>query len=126
MKRLALISFAALVAGACGPKSMFRLTSEDNDRGAISAALAKRQLPEQPAPVSRCTTSDIVGEYGMFLSGRRSATLRAAGPTSVLVLDYKHFKRFLLAFPESMLALFATCVERLATMQTKASNDRSI
>jgi outer membrane protein assembly factor BamB len=29
---------------------MFRLTSEDNDRAAISAALAKRQLPEQPAP----------------------------------------------------------------------------
>lgn len=52
MKRLALVSFAIAVAGACGPKSMFRLTSEDNDRAAITAALAKRQLPEQPAPVN--------------------------------------------------------------------------
>ncbi len=42
----------ACVLAACGPKSMFRLTSEDNDRAAISAALAKRQLPEQPAPLN--------------------------------------------------------------------------
>jgi outer membrane protein assembly factor BamB len=42
----------ALLLAACGPKSMFRLTSNDNDRGAISAALAKRQLPEQPAPLN--------------------------------------------------------------------------
>lgn len=40
----------ALVLAACGPKSMFRLTSDDNDRAAIAAALARRQLPEQPAP----------------------------------------------------------------------------
>jgi monoamine oxidase len=89
---------------------------------AIASGNIDVYLPEQPAPVSRCTPSDIVGEYGMFLSGRRSATLRAAGPTTVLVLDYKHFKRFLLAFPESMMALFATCVERLASGQTKSQN----
>ena len=50
MKRLCAVALAVTLAGACGPKSMFRLTSEDNDRAAISAALAKRQLPEQPAP----------------------------------------------------------------------------
>src|SRR5690606_24665635 len=43
---------ALALVGACGPKSMFRLTSEDNDRAALSAALARRQLPEQPAPVN--------------------------------------------------------------------------
>ena len=79
-------------------------------------------LPGQAEPVSRCTVSDIVGEYGMFLSGRRSATLQAVGPTTVLVLDYKHFKRFLLAFPESMMALFAMCVERLDSRQTQTHN----
>jgi outer membrane protein assembly factor BamB len=56
VKRL-LVVVLALVA--CGPKSMFRLTSEDNDRGAISAALAKRQLPEQPAPVNAARTPRI-------------------------------------------------------------------
>ena len=50
MKRLLVIALA--LVGACGPKSMFRLTSEDNDRAAISAALAHRQLPEQRAPVN--------------------------------------------------------------------------
>jgi outer membrane protein assembly factor BamB len=49
VKRL-LVIIAALAA--CGPKSMFRLTSEDNDRAAVSAALARRQLPEQPAPIN--------------------------------------------------------------------------
>jgi outer membrane protein assembly factor BamB len=48
--RVLLSLVIAVALAACGPKSMFRLTSEDNDRAAISAALAKRQLPEQPAP----------------------------------------------------------------------------
>ena len=61
---------------------------------------------------------DVVGEYGMFLSGERSATLRARGPGSVLTLEYEHFRRFLLAFPQSMLSLFALCVSQLYTSQT--------
>jgi len=89
---------------------------------AIASGNVDVYLPGQTEPVARRTVSDIVGEYGMFLSGRRSATLQAAGPTRVLVLDYKHFKRFLLAFPESMLALFAVCVERLDSQQSKAQN----
>jgi monoamine oxidase len=89
---------------------------------AIASGNVDVYLPGKAKPVSRCTVSDIVGEYGMFLSGRRSATLRAVGPTTALVLDYKHFKRFLLAFPESMLALFAVCVERLDSRQTKAND----
>jgi len=51
---IALLGAFGLVA--CGPKSMFRLTSEDNDRTAISAALAKRKLPEQPAPLNVART----------------------------------------------------------------------
>jgi len=50
VNKLVIIAALAALVAACGPKSMFRLTSEDNDRAAISAALAKRQLPEQPAP----------------------------------------------------------------------------
>lgn len=51
MKALALL--VALTC-ACGPKTMFRLTSEDhdNDRAALAKALAARQLPEQPAPMN--------------------------------------------------------------------------
>jgi outer membrane protein assembly factor BamB len=52
VKRLLL---AALVTfAACGPKGMYTLTTEhkDNDRAALTAALAKRQLPEQAAPMN--------------------------------------------------------------------------
>ncbi len=60
MKRLLVIALAIVSAhAACGPKSMFRLTSEDNDRAAISAALAKRQLPEQPAPLNSARTPRV-------------------------------------------------------------------
>ncbi len=60
MKRLLVIALAIVCAhAACGPKSMFRLTSEDNDRAAISAALAKRQLPEQPAPLNSARTPRV-------------------------------------------------------------------
>lgn len=49
MKKL--LALAVAIA-ACGPKPMFRLTSEDNDRSALVAALAHRQLPAQPSPVN--------------------------------------------------------------------------
>ena len=65
--------------------------------------------PGSDHPVAIKLPGDIVGEYGMFLS-RRSATLRSSGAARVLTLDYKQFRRFLLAFPESMLALFGQAV----------------
>ena len=75
-------------------------------------------LATSTEPVARRFPGDVVGEYGMFLSGERSATLRARGPSSVLTLEYEHFRRFLLAFPQSMLSLFALCVSQLYTSQT--------
>jgi outer membrane protein assembly factor BamB len=53
-KILVAAALVGLSLGACGPKTMFRLTSEDhdNDRAALTKALAARQLPEQPAPVN--------------------------------------------------------------------------
>ncbi len=47
-----LVAIALLSLAACGGKDVFKLTSNDNDRGALTAALARRQLPEQPAPVN--------------------------------------------------------------------------
>ncbi len=79
-------------------------------------------LPDVARPVARRRRGDIVGEHGLFLPGGRSATLRASGPTSVLTLDYEHFRRFLLAFPQSMLSLFGQSV-REAQAQ-RAGEDR--
>ncbi|HUJ63489.1 MAG TPA: PQQ-binding-like beta-propeller repeat protein, partial [Kofleriaceae bacterium] len=48
--RRALVVLAVLAA--CGPKPIFRFSADDNDRGELSSALARRQLPEQAAPVN--------------------------------------------------------------------------
>jgi hypothetical protein len=49
-----LVVLAAFTLAACGPQGMYTLTTKhkDNDRAALSAALAKRSLPEQPSPVN--------------------------------------------------------------------------
>lgn len=88
---------------------------------AVAGGVVDVLLPGTTAPAVERRPGDVVGEYGMFLSARRSATLRARGETSVLTLRYSHFRRFMLAFPESMLALFELCVRRLDAGQSAAS-----
>ena len=59
-----------------------------------------------------------VGEYGLFASSAsRTATLVARGETRVLSLDYQRFQRFLMAFPEALLALMTLTVDRLVERQ---------
>ncbi len=65
----------------------------------------------------------VVGEYGMFGPGRRTASVVSRGPSRALALDYQRFHRFLLAFPESSLALLKLTVERLIA-QRKAAGAR--
>ncbi|MGE0399266.1 MAG: PQQ-binding-like beta-propeller repeat protein [Kofleriaceae bacterium] len=48
--RLALVLVAVLAA--CGPKAVFRLSSDENNPYALNEALGKRRLPAQPTPVS--------------------------------------------------------------------------
>ncbi len=50
MPRLGALAFAAVAAtaAACGPKTVFGLTSDDNNADALGAALAKQRLPDQP------------------------------------------------------------------------------
>jgi CRP-like cAMP-binding protein len=56
---------------------------------------------------------NVVGEYGLFGAHTRTATLISRGASQALALDYHRFHRFLLAFPESSLALFKLTVDRL-------------
>ena len=79
---------------------------------AVSSGEIEVYLPGSVTPVARKGPGDVIGEYGMFLNAGRSATLRASGPTSVLTLDYEHFKRFLLAFPQSTLSLLDELVNK--------------
>ena len=59
------------------------------------------------------TRGSTLGEYGALDAGRRTATVIARGNSSALQLDYDRFQRFLLAFPESCLALLKLTVGRL-------------
>lgn len=54
-----------------------------------------------------------LGEYGALEATRRTATVVSRGESSALLLDDDRFHRFLLAFPESCLALLKLTVSRL-------------
>jgi len=55
---------------------------------------------------------ELFGEYGMFGRGVRLTTVVAETESVLLVLDYDHFRRFLLGSPESSLALLEVAVRR--------------
>ena len=63
--------------------------------------------------VAELGPGQVVGEYGLFGPGKRTATVISRGRGRVLALDYQRFHRFLLAFPECALALLRLTVERL-------------
>jgi CRP-like cAMP-binding protein len=83
----------------------------------IRSGTVEVQLGAGSDPVATMLTADVVGEYGMFRSEGRTATLVARTDTEVLELDYQRFNRFLVAFPESMSALMELAVERLTALQ---------
>ena len=62
--------------------------------------------------VCRLGPGDLLGEYGLFNSSRRSATLRAKSAGRLLTLDYDRFERFLLAYPQAALALLRVVLAR--------------
>ena len=64
-------------------------------------------------PVRRVGRGAVLGEYGVFPGATMHATAIAFTPGSALTLDHQRFERFLLAFPESTLALLRQTVERL-------------
>ena len=76
-----------------------------------SGALELRAPDDARATVLR--RGSTLGEYGALDAGPRAATVVARGASSALQLDYDRFQRFLLAFPESCLALLKLTVGRL-------------
>jgi monoamine oxidase len=85
---------------------------------AVQSGSVEVKLAGSEAVIATMGPGDVVGEYGMFHPEGRTATLVAAGDTIVLVLDYQRFKRFLMAFPESMMALVSLTVDRLREVQS--------
>ena len=66
----------------------------------------------------------MIGEYGIFTESKRTTTLIARGTVRLLALDYDHFSRFTLAFPEATIALFrATVLRQVQSQQRRQSED---
>ena len=63
----------------------------------------------------------VVGEYGLFESGHRTATVVATSDVRALRLDYQRFQRFLLAFPEALYALLKITVNQLVSQNNVAA-----
>ncbi|MGO9601925.1 MAG: FAD-dependent oxidoreductase [Candidatus Binataceae bacterium] len=70
-------------------------------------------LLEGEGEIRRLRRGEMFGEYGLFGTGKRTASVVSAGTSIVLRLDYQRFNRFLLAFPEASLALLKATVRRL-------------
>jgi len=69
--------------------------------------------------VARLQRGAIFGEYELFDDNRlRSATVTAVGRTELLALDYPRFRSFLVAFPESVMALLKVAVRRNTAART--------
>jgi monoamine oxidase len=75
-------------------------------------------LPGETRAVTQKQRGDVAGEYGLFLP-TRSATLRAAGRSTVLQLDYVKFRKFLMVFPDSMMVLFGQSITQHAGMNAR-------
>ncbi|MCX5740930.1 MAG: hypothetical protein NT062_00360, partial [Proteobacteria bacterium] len=46
------LATACIALTACGPKSGFKLSADDNNRYALDQTLARRKLPDQPSPLN--------------------------------------------------------------------------
>ncbi len=66
-------------------------------------------------PLAAIGRAGLIGEFGMFAEQRRTADVTALGPSTLLSLEYMLFRRFLLAYPESALALLRVVVSRFTS-----------
>lgn len=85
--------------------------------------VVKGQLAVLPAGQSGHEISigpgTLFGEYGLFDTGLRTATVTAVEPSDLLTLNYDQFRAFMLQFPEAMFAILGATVEQLLATQRK-------
>jgi CRP-like cAMP-binding protein len=74
-------------------------------------------LPGRETPLRLVKPGDVIGEYGMFGSRLRTATVRATTMSRLLSIDQERFRQFLLQFPQATLALLEVTVARLVARE---------
>ena len=77
--------------------------------------------PDGPVVATFCRSA-VIGEYAIFTESKRTATMIAKGPVTLLGLDYERFRRFMVAFPEATIALLrATILRQVAAKKPPQS-----
>lgn len=90
------------------------------DAAAEMFIIAQGEVSVAIPGAKRCSMmvrGETIGELALFTGGERNADVIAVTLCELLVLDYERFHRFLLAFPESALALLGASISRLTTAQ---------
>lgn len=82
--------------------------------------IAYNRTPHGPVEVGRVATGQFVGEITVIAGGRRTATLVAAEPTEVTVIERAAFERWLVATPELADSVSAQARERIDRGQVAA------
>ncbi len=77
-------------------------------------------VPGKEGTARQIGPGDLVGEYGLFEHGARSATVTCQSAVTMLSMDYPRFREFLVTFPEATLSILGRTVRRLLVLETKS------
>jgi CRP-like cAMP-binding protein len=69
--------------------------------------------------IRRLEPGALLGEFAFFADGTRSASVRAAAPSTLLSLPFENFRAFLLRHPESLLTLTCRIVRTLLALERR-------
>jgi CRP-like cAMP-binding protein len=85
----------------------------DPAHGVLVLASGALEVSVGGRPVRTLRPGDVLGEYGMFGDGVRTARVVALEESVAFSLDYGPFVEVLRAHPDAMLALWRITVDRL-------------
>lgn len=82
--------------------------------GAVSVTLPGRE--KDPLKLKR---GDLIGDYGLVVGFRRTASVVAAENSALLSLNYDRFLSFMREHPDLLLNLFKKAVTRLVELEAR-------
>ena len=77
-------------------------------------------VPGQEGSARKIGSGELIGEYGLFEQGARSATVTCQSGVTMLSMDYTQFREFLVTFPEATLSILGRTVKRLLVLEAKS------
>ena len=86
----------------------------------VAAGELMALIPDQEASARKIGPGDLLGEYGLFDDGARSATVTCQSQVTLLTMDYMQFREFLVTFPEATLSILKRTVKRLLFLESKS------